>query len=245
MPPVISSSSRPLRRRPDVRIVVRTTVPAWLFDRTAPRTSTFNRSRPIRASSRSTACGSTSANRRSPGCGLLPHVRSSASSEKRACCGQLGADLVVGDIPPLAFAAAERAGVRSMAIGNFTWDWIYGIYPAFDELAPDVIPTIRAAYATATRALRLPFHGGFEPMAAVTRDIPLIARRSKREPGEIRQALGMRRRPAGRARLVRRLWRRHPGGRTLTVRALHAARSAPGSAGRPANIRIWLRQATW
>src|SRR5688500_13176797 len=40
----------------------------------------------------------------------------------------IGVDLVVGDIPPLAFAAAERAGVRSMAIGNFTWDWIYGIY---------------------------------------------------------------------------------------------------------------------
>ena len=30
--------------------------------------------------------------------------------------------------------------MKSLALGNFTWDWIYGIYPAFDALAPDVIP---------------------------------------------------------------------------------------------------------
>ena len=32
----------------------------------------------------------------------------------------------VGDIPPLAFAAARRAGLPSVAVGNFSWDWIYG-----------------------------------------------------------------------------------------------------------------------
>jgi hypothetical protein len=99
--------------------------------------------------------------------------------------------LVLGDIPPLAFAAAARAGVPSVAIGNFTWDWIYGIYPVFTELAPDVIPTMRQAYAEATRALRLPFHGGFEPMAAKTRDIPLIARRSELNRDETRRRLGV------------------------------------------------------
>jgi L-arabinokinase len=104
----------------------------------------------------------------------------------------LHADLVVADIPPLAFAAAERAGVPSIALGNFTWDWIYGAYENFRTAAPSVIPTIRAAYATATRALRLPFHGGFEPMASVVDDIPLIARQSRRDPAETRDALGIR-----------------------------------------------------
>ena len=103
----------------------------------------------------------------------------------------LHADIVVGDIPPLAFAAAAQAGVPSIAVGNFTWDWIYSIYSAFDRLAPDVMPTIRRAYAHATRALRLPLHGGFEPMAAVTRDIPFIARRSTRDRGDTRRALGI------------------------------------------------------
>ena len=49
---------------------------------------------------------------------------------------RVDARLVVGDIPPLAFAAAARARVPSVALGNFTWDWIYGDYPAFVELAP-------------------------------------------------------------------------------------------------------------
>jgi len=104
--------------------------------------------------------------------------------------GTLGADLVVGDIPPLAFAAAARAGLPSMAIGNFTWDWIYSAYPAFTRLAPEVVPVIRRAYADTTAALRLPLHGGFEPMNGRIRDGPLVARRSRRERGEIRRALG-------------------------------------------------------
>src|SRR5512144_190356 len=33
-----------------------------------------------------------------------------------------GVRVVVGDIPPLAFAAASRASVPSIAISNFTWD---------------------------------------------------------------------------------------------------------------------------
>jgi L-arabinokinase len=103
----------------------------------------------------------------------------------------VGADLVAGDIPPLAFAAAERAGVPSVAIGNFTWDWIYSIYPAFERVAPEVMPAIRRAYATATRALRLPLHGGFQPMAGRVVDIPFIARRSTRDRGETRRRLGI------------------------------------------------------
>ena len=54
-----------------------------------------------------------------------------------------------------------------------------------------MLPTIRRAYATTTCALRLPLHGGFEPMAAVTRDIPFIARQSSRDPAETRDALGV------------------------------------------------------
>jgi hypothetical protein len=101
------------------------------------------------------------------------------------------ADLVVGDIPPLAFAAAARAGVPSVAVGNFTWDWIYSIYAAFDRVAADALPAMRSAYAATTHALRLPLHGGFAPMAAVTRDIPFIARRSSRNRADTRHALGL------------------------------------------------------
>ena len=103
---------------------------------------------------------------------------------------RLRAALVVGDVPPLAFAAAEAAGVPSVALANFTWDWIYRGFPRFDELAPGVLGLMRAAYARADHALRLPLHGGFEPMTAVE-DIPLIARHSRLGREGARRALGV------------------------------------------------------
>ena len=75
-------------------------------------------------------------------------------------------------------------------LGNFTWDWIYAAYPQFETGAPGVIEAIGGAYARATRALRLPLHGGFETMRTV-RDIPFIARRSRRGRDEARRALGL------------------------------------------------------
>jgi L-arabinokinase len=99
--------------------------------------------------------------------------------------------VVIGDVPPLAFAAARLAGIPSIAVANFTWDWIYESFPQFNSDATTVLDTVRAAYADATFALRLPFFGGFQPMARVTRDIALVARRGRRPRTETRRALGL------------------------------------------------------
>src|SRR5262249_14675366 len=61
------------------------------------------------------------------------------ADDEAAYLKRVAARVVVSDIPPLAFAAAARAGIRSIALSNFTWDWIYSDYPAFDRDAPDVI----------------------------------------------------------------------------------------------------------
>ena len=121
------------------------------------------------------------------------------------------ATIVVGDIPPLAFAAAQAAGVPSVAISNFTWDWIYAGFPNFDRLAPGVRQQIADANALATLALRLPFHGGFKSMRRVERRPPRraarvrIARRHTASPPAVR-------RPACGARDLRRPQRNHPAG---------------------------------
>lgn len=177
-------------QRPDVRVIVRTSVPRWLF---APLAGLA-----VEVQTLDTDTGIVQRD------SLTLDEEETAQAAARFFAGfdrrvaieaelirGVGATLVAGDIPPLACAAAERAGVPSIAVGNFTWDWIYAIYPAFDRLAPDVIPAIERAYATATRALRLPLHGGFAPMAGVTRDIPFIARRSTRDPAETRRRLGV------------------------------------------------------
>src|SRR6202035_923270 len=104
---------------------------------------------------------------------------------------ELGAALVISDIPPLAIAAADQAGIPSIAVANFTWDWIYAYYPQFERIAPGVIDTIADAHAHDTKAPRLPIHGGFDSMKAVTSDIPFIARRSLRDPSETRGLLGL------------------------------------------------------
>ena len=98
-------------------------------------------------------------------------------------------DVVVGDIPPLAFAAAHEARLPSIAIGNFTWDWIYEAYD--DPRARDLARDIRADYQHAATVLRLPMAGGFESLASSVRDIPFIARHSQRTQDEVRKALGL------------------------------------------------------
>jgi L-arabinokinase len=87
---------------------------------------------------------------------------------------ELGAGIIVGDIPPLAFAVGGASGIPSIALGNFTWDWIYGDYPRV-RLAPSLLPAIRGAYGKASMALRLPMNGGFESFSNI-KDIPFIAR---------------------------------------------------------------------
>jgi hypothetical protein len=177
-------------RRPDATLIVRTSAPPWLFRATAPPTIEMA---PLEADVGVVQIDSLNIDERETALRAArfysmfgAHVDAEATFLRAR-----RATIVLGDIPPLSCAAAARAGVPSVAIGNFTWDWIYAGYDAFERLAPGVVGTIRQAYASATRALRLPLHGGFEPMAAVTSDIPFIAGRSTRDRADTRQRLGV------------------------------------------------------
>lgn len=94
-------------------------------------------------------------------------------------------DLIVGDIPPLAFATAAALGVRSVALGNFTWDWIYETQPGFLPSGAPIVELIRDCYRRADLAIELPFSGGFEVFGRVTR-VPLVARRATQPAGATR-----------------------------------------------------------
>src|SRR5580704_6206460 len=113
-------------QRSDARIVVRTSVPRWLF---APIAGGDVQ---VQALETDTGVVQTDSlhldeeqTARNAG-RFFEDFDRRAAIEAELIRG-IGADLVAGDIPPLAFAAARRAGVPSVAIGNFTWDWIYGI----------------------------------------------------------------------------------------------------------------------
>ncbi len=101
-----------------------------------------------------------------------------------------GVSLVAADIPAAAFAAAERAGLCSVGISNFTWDWIYqGLaarFPGYD----DVLASLADDYRKAHLLLRLPFHGD-DCSARQAEDTPLVARVSPRSKWDIRRKLGI------------------------------------------------------
>jgi len=174
---------------PARRIVVRTSAPRWVFDSAAPEGVEYQLlaadTGVVQQDSLSMDEDATARAAREFDRGFDTLVESEAQWLRR-----MGAHAVIGDVPALAFAAAERAGIPGVAVANFTWDWIFSIYPAFDRLAPGAIDTIRRAYARTTLALRLPFHGGFETMPSV-RDIPMIARHSARSKQDTRRQLGI------------------------------------------------------
>lgn len=101
-----------------------------------------------------------------------------------------GVDVLLGDIPPLAFAAANRAGIPSAALGNFGWDWIYAAWPDFDA----VIAQVQAGYRQADVLFRLPLHSPSAeafPAFGVIEDVPLIARCATRSRDAVRTELGL------------------------------------------------------
>src|SRR6266851_3966067 len=101
-----------------------------------------------------------------------------------------GVDVLIGDIPPLAFIAAARAKIPSLGLGNFGWDWIYAAWPDFER----AVATVRTGYRQADGLLRLPLHSvdadAFCSFKAIE-DVPLIARRARRPGGEVRAELGL------------------------------------------------------
>jgi L-arabinokinase len=101
-----------------------------------------------------------------------------------------GARLVVGDIPPLAFAAAAEAGIRSIALGNFSWDWIYRHLAAREPAFAEAGRHAAEAYARAGLLLRLPFAGDLSAFARVE-DVPLVVRRPGVGKTEARRRLGL------------------------------------------------------
>jgi L-arabinokinase len=105
-----------------------------------------------------------------------------------------GARLVLGDIPPLAFAAASTAGLPSFALGNFSWDWIYRHLARREPVLGKAAEVAAAAYERATLLLRLPFTCELGAFLRIE-DVPLVARRPSVDRKDARLRLGLDARP--------------------------------------------------
>ena len=116
-------------------------------------------------------------------------------SEEARWLRAAGARVVLGDIPPLAFAAAREAGLPAIALGNFSWDWIYRHMAARHPALGEAADRAAEAYASAALLLELPFAGDLSAFPRRER-IPLLARRPRVDKAEARRRLGLGTRPA-------------------------------------------------
>ena len=175
-----------LARRPETRIGVRTAAPRWLFDLTVKGKVTFSTLETDTGVVQVDALTLDEADSIRRAASFHSDLVTRAAIDTRAL-RELGAGLIVGDIPPLAFSVGAAAGIPSIGLGNFTWDWVYADYPRV-RLAPSLLPAIRGAYAKASMALRLPMWGGFESFSNV-RDIPFVARHAAKTRDEVCKTL--------------------------------------------------------
>ena len=98
--------------------------------------------------------------------------------------------LIVVDIPPFAFGIAQKAGIKSICITNFSWDWIYQPYVEMYPEYSSVIDDIKSSEAKCSLLLSTPFSGDLSAFP-YRRDIPLIGRKSDLEVSDIRERLGI------------------------------------------------------
>ncbi len=82
--------------------------------------------------------------------------------------------LVVADIPAIPLLSAQRAKIPNIAIGNFSWDWIYEAYAKTDFHWEYFVEKFRDVYEKTDLLLRLPFAPPMEVFPN-RKDIPLLA----------------------------------------------------------------------
>lgn len=100
-----------------------------------------------------------------------------------------GYQLLLCDISPLGISLAARAGVPSLLLENFTWDWIYEGYLGEEPAFARLIPRIRELFSGAT------YHIQAEPVCAVRDGVDLtvspISRRHRTSRHTVRSELGV------------------------------------------------------
>ena len=99
----------------------------------------------------------------------------------------LGCSAVVCDISPLGLMVAERAGLPSVLVENFTWDWLYEPLAAQDLEFVPIVEWMRARFAEAGQ--RIQARPRCEPLAKSDLVVPPISRRPRRERPDVRAEL--------------------------------------------------------
>ncbi len=106
----------------------------------------------------------------------------------RLCEKVQGCSCILCDIAPLGIVVAEAAGIPSVLIENFTWDWIYRPYAAAYPELGHFAETLFSVYSRAT------IHIQTEPVcnpSATAHFCPSISRKTRTSAPHVLQQLGI------------------------------------------------------
>ncbi len=177
------------RLRNDVHVVIKTPTPRWFFEVAGLEKYSFET---IETDTGVVQTDSLHVDvvRSIRRCDSFHRTLEQRAANEATSLEGLNVRLIVGDIPPLAFRVGAIATIPTVAISNFTWDWIYDNYVETASYAPGLVDILSNAYASATMAWRLPLHAGFHACQNII-DAPLVARRSTKDPHKIRNYLDL------------------------------------------------------
>ena len=174
-------------RRPQVRFEIFTTVPRWVFADSVSGPFGYHAANTDVGLVQTSPMAEDLAETVSRLDALLP-FREPLVAELAAQVQQLGCRAVLCDIAPLGIAVAQAAGLPSVLIENFTWDWIYEPYAEAEPRLQPHIVYLRSVFAQAD------FHIQARPVCAPN---PLafttgpVARQPRSTRAETRARLGV------------------------------------------------------
>jgi UDP:flavonoid glycosyltransferase YjiC (YdhE family) len=175
-------------RCPELTVHVRSTVPEWLFEHPLYRVQQSSRALDVgivQDDSLQMELGATL-----DACKNLHSRIPLLVEQELAFITKHNISLIIGDVPPLCFEVAARAGIPSVAITNFSWS---GIYRGFLHEIPEFLPLVEEMenfYRKTTLALTLPYSCEIEIFPA-RKMIPFITRSSALDPREARERFGI------------------------------------------------------
>lgn len=102
---------------------------------------------------------------------------------------QLACSLVICDISPLGLSAAKNAGIPSVLVENFTWDWIYEGYLLTKPDFSRFISFFREAFSYCTYHIQTEPLCEINPLADLY--VPPISRKPRKTSAEVRSLLGI------------------------------------------------------
>jgi hypothetical protein len=173
------------RRRPQIHFELFTSVPEWFFSESLARCFTYNGFESDVGLVQESSLGEDIE-------ATVEKLRTSPLRDPAAVDAlarrleELACTMMIADISPFGLAVADRLGLPSVLIENFTWDWIYGGYSE----APDGLSHAASEMAAIFAGVDLRIQT--QPVchrveSAIT--VPPVARTPRRSRQDVRQLL--------------------------------------------------------